>query len=140
MLLHILRFSESPVQTLAKFIVFDDHNLELAQGYMLELPDNSNERRISRINPGEYTCVKRFSEKYSNHFHILDVEGRDYILIHHGNYYTNTKGCILPGDGLADINKDGYNDVINSKKTMKLLNKILPDKFKVLITEQIECI
>ena len=56
-----------------------------------------------------------------------------YILIHHGNYYTNTRGCILPGDSVADINGDGHRDVTSSKRTMDKLNELLPDEFQMII-------
>tara|TARA_R110000772_G_scaffold1337_2_gene4664 strand:+ start:3283 stop:3699 length:417 start_codon:yes stop_codon:yes gene_type:complete len=137
MKLEIIRFSENSRQTLSKFIVFDDYNCELAQGFMLELPDNNNERRISRINEGEYDCIKRNSKKYDNHFHVLNVVDRSYILIHKGNYNRDTKGCILPGSGLIDIDGDGLLDVVSSVPTMKMLNRILPNKFKLVIKNQI---
>jgi hypothetical protein len=137
MRLEIVRFQENEYQTLSKFIIIDEWNCEVAQGYMLELPDNNNESNISRIYAGEYHCKKRYSEKYGNHFHVLNVVGRLYILIHHGNYYTNTRGCILPGEGLVDINGDGLKDVTSSKRTMDLLNEILPDEFILEIKNQI---
>ena len=135
--IEVIRFLENDKQTLSKFIVFDDYNCELTQGYMLELPDRNNETSISCINEGEYDCVKRFSEKYGNHFHVLNVFGRSYILIHHGNFYYNTRGCLLPGDGLKDINKDGLKDVTNSKNVMEILNNVLPEEFKLIIKNQI---
>jgi len=138
MKLEILRFSENTKQTLGKFIVFDDYNCELAQGYMLELPDRKNETGVSRINEGEYVCIKRNSNKYGDHFHVLDVEGRKYILIHIGNYNTDTRGCLLPGSGLSDINGDGLKDVTGSGDTMDLLNDLLPDTFKLVMKNQIE--
>jgi hypothetical protein len=137
MKLEVIRFSENLKQTLSKFIVFDDYNCELAQGFMLELPDRKNQKRISRINEGEYDCVKRISQKYGNHFHVLNVLDRSYILIHKGNYNKDTKGCILPGSGVIDINKDGLLDVTSSVPTMKMLNRLLPDKFKLVIRSQI---
>lgn len=137
MKLEIIRVQDNIKQTISKFIVFDDWNCELAQGFILELPDKQNQRRISRIPEGEYECKKRFSEKYKNHFHILGVPGRSYILIHVGNYNKNTKGCLLPGDSVTDIDGDGYNDVTNSGNTMKLLNNVLSDEFQVVIKNQI---
>lgn len=101
--------------------------------YTLELPWLNNQRRISCIPKGEYTVVKRYSPKYKNHFHILEVENRDWILIHIGNYHTDTLGCILPGLGLVDINGDGIKDVTSSGKAMNLLNKKLPSEFKLEI-------
>jgi len=136
MRIEILRFEQDSKQTLAKFIVFDDWNCEVTQGYVLELPDKENQKSISRIPAGEYQCVKRNSEKYGDHFHVLNVQDRKYILIHAGNYYINTKGCLLVGSGLKDINKDGLKDVTSSKKTMASLNKIMSEKFKIVIKNQ----
>ena len=135
--LEILRFSESDKQTLSKFIVFDDYNCELGQGYILELPNRNNKTSISRINEGEYDCEKRSSEKYGDHFHVLNVPDRSWILIHIGNYHTSTRGCLLPGDGLVDINGDGLKDVVNSGPTMRRLNEVLPEQFKVIIKNKI---
>jgi hypothetical protein len=117
--------------------VFLDDNqtlgeLELPDGSKygtLELPWLKNQKTISSIPDGNYEVVKRFSPRFQNHFHVLNVPNRTYILIHHGNYYKNTKGCILVGKGHRDINKDGLLDVIDSKKAMDELNNKLPNKF-----------
>ena len=138
MVLEIIRFSENSEQTLSKFIVLDSFDCELAQGYILELPDRNNQIGISRIDEGEYECVKRFSEKYNDHFHLLDVPGRTWILIHVGNYNTDTRGCLLPGAGLVDIDGDGLKDVTNSGNTMRMLNEVLPDSFTVVIRNRFQ--
>ena len=80
-----------------------------------------------------FFCKKRYSTKYKNHFHVLDVPNRSYILIHHGNYHKHTLGCILVGKTLTDINGDGYRDVTSSVATMNALNKVLPETFKLTI-------
>jgi hypothetical protein len=100
----------------------------------LELPDRGNQKKISCIPKGSYDVVKRKSAKYGDHFHVLNVPNRDFILIHHGNYYTDILGCILVGKGLADINGDGNLDVTSSKQAMKELNAALPSAFKLEIT------
>lgn len=133
----ILRFFENEFQTLGKFVVFDDWNCELAQGFIMELPYKDNQTNVSRIDEGEYDCVKRNSQKYGDHFHILDVPGRDYILIHIGNYHTDTRGCLLPGEGLVDIDGDGLRDVTGSGSTMRMLNEIMDEQFKLIIKNQI---
>ena len=132
MRLEILRFPSDVKQTLGIFQVYDG-NFKVFEGVTLELPDKDNKRRISRINEGTYKVVKRWSEKYEHHFHVLDVEGRDYILIHSGNYYTHTLGCILPGRRFTDINGDGHDDITHSKATMDKLNELLPDEFELII-------
>ena len=103
----------------------------------LELPDENNQKRISCIPCGEYEVIKRWSEKFGDHFHILDVPDRDYILIHFANFFSDLLGCIAAGFSHTDINGDGYRDVTDSKKTLKKLNKLLPQRFKLTIYEDL---
>ncbi len=131
------RFEENNKQTLSRFVIYNDCK-KVFEGNILELPYNNNKRSISRINAGIYNCVKRYSAKYGNHFHVLDVLDRDYILIHVGNYYTDTRGCLLPGRNLTDINRDGFRDVTSSGPTMIKLNKILPKEFQLTIINNFE--
>src|SRR5690606_27726153 len=120
-------------QTLGIMFVVDELNRIVFDCFTLELPDFSNKKKVSNIPKGKYDVVKRNSPKYGNHFHILNVPNRDYILIHQGNYYTQIEGCVLVGKELEDINKDGLKDVTNSVATMKKLNDLLPDKFVIEI-------
>ncbi len=101
--------------------------------YTLELPWKDNARYVSCIPIGTYDVVKRCSQRFGHHFHIRKVPDRSWILIHHGNYYRDTQGCILVGRTLADIDGDGYRDVTHSKQTMNALNNMLPDTFKLAI-------
>lgn len=100
----------------------------------LELPWNNNNRRISCIPIGLYKVVRRSTPKYGNHFHVTGVPGRDMILIHNANYHYQLLGCIAPGVDHADINKDGFLDVTNSKATMAMLLRTLPQEFQLAIT------
>ena len=119
------------------------HEKEQTLGYLfngleliactLELEWNDNKRRVSCIPTGIYKVVKRYSQKYKNHFHVTNVENRSWILIHQGNFNRQILGCILVGDKHIDIDKDGYKDVTNSVKTMAKLNKILPSEFDLLV-------
>ena len=73
-------------------------------GHTLELPWKDNEKRVSCIPKGVYEVKKRHTEesKYKyEHLHILDVENRELILLHIGNYPKNSKGCILLGNTRA---------------------------------------
>lgn len=103
----------------------------------IELPWINNERLLSCIPEGYYNVTKRNSVRYDDHFHLLDVPARDLILIHHGNFAggrkVDTKGCILVGSSIKDINGDNIPDVTNSVKTMEELNNILPDEFATVI-------
>jgi len=101
--------------------------------YTLELAWLENKFRISCIPVGIYTVITRTSAKYGKHFHILNVPNRDYILIHHGNYYSDILGCILVGNSHTDINQDGYKDVTSSFNKMKELVKLFPNGFELEI-------
>lgn len=92
----------------------------------LELPWKNNERGKSCIPFGEYTVIRRTSPKYGEHFHILDVPGRQWILIHQANYVSQLLGCIAVGKAHKDINGDGKKDVTSSKDTMQMLLQTLP--------------
>jgi len=104
--------------------------------YTLELPDKGNQQNVSRIPQGIYQCKKRWSWKHKKHIQILDVPNRTWILIHTGNFYTDIRGCILIGDKLSDINNDGYQDVLNSKNTLKKILNLLPDRFELEIIDE----
>ena len=130
----IHRLVEEDKQTLGKFYLFNGVN-EIFSCVVLELPDKDNQRNISNICSGVYTAKRRWSEKYGWHYHILDTEGRDLILIHFGNYYKDTRGCILFGNKFADIDNDGYRDITSSKKTMAKLLDVAPEEFTIMIDD-----
>ena len=102
----------------------------------LELPWRSNTRRTSCIppSPGDvatYTLSHREAHQSASftypHFILEGVPGRSYILIHRGNVYSHTMGCILVGRQFQDINADGYPDVTDSKRTLQTLREMIPD-------------
>ena len=95
----------------------------------LELPYLDNKTGVSCVPAGVYECFKRVSGKNGEVFELRNVVGRSYIQCHAGNYTSQIEGCILVGDSLADINKDGTPDVTNSKNTLSKLLSILPSEF-----------
>jgi len=131
----ISQYKDSDKQTIGTGYVFNERNGIKYTFCTLELPWKDNERRISCIPVGEYKVVKRWSQKYKNHFHVLDVENRSYILLHAGNYNRHTLGCILCGKEHLDITGDGERDGTSSKDTMDKLNEILPDEFTLVIED-----
>lgn len=65
--------------------------------YTLELPWVGNQRSISCIPEGTYQLKKRISTKFKDHFELLKVRDRSFILIHPGNNAKrDLKGCIAP--------------------------------------------
>lgn len=131
--LKIERFESGKKQTLGNLFVLDEDDFALFDCRTLELPWKNNRRNLSCIPEGCYQVEKRYSRKFGHHFHITDVEGRKWILIHAGNYYTNIRGCILVGKGHTDINGDGLRDVTNSRDTMADLLGLMPQKFELEI-------
>lgn len=130
---YLCRRSHEDRQTLGHFLLFDGVDL-LFGCKSLELPDKDNQSDISCIPKGRYLCKKRFSNKYGWHYLVCEVDGkqvtgRKWILIHFGNYYHNTLGCILLGQDVTDINGDGYRDTTRSKFTMQLLNAVSDQLF-----------
>ena len=124
----IKRLSDDGVQTLGI--------MTLPNGkvyHTLELSWKNNNKKVSCIPKGKYKVKKRTSAKYGEHFHILDVKNRDFILIHFGNYHTDILGCVLVGKGLRDINNDGRLDVTSSKQAMKEILAVMPNSFDLEI-------
>lgn len=114
------------------------HVLEQNTGDLLytfvtvELPWLDNQRSISCIPEGSYPLVKNTNpdhiKKFGEHFDIFDVPNRAGIKIHCGNYYTQIRGCILPGKQLVDINGDKVPDVNYSREVLAKIYSLLPDK------------
>ena len=89
--------------------------------YTIELPWLGNQRRISCIPEGEYILQKRFSPKFKWHLHLMNVPGRDLILIHPANDAINELlGCIAPVTKNTGIGKGS-----SSRKALEKLKKIV---------------
>lgn len=133
--LTLFRQNYSEKQITGTLLVQDEAGDVQFQCKTLELPWKENKRNISCIPEGVYTVGKRFSQKYGWHFHVKDVPGRSYILIHPGNYHFQIRGCILVGDNLIDINGDGSKDVTNSQNTVDHLLSMMPSEFKMTVSK-----
>jgi len=129
----ITRSKLEDAQTLGTLVLTNDEGKKLFNCKTLELPWLNNKRNESCIPLGNYKVVARQSARYNKHYHIQDVPGRSFVLIHIGNYYTQTKGCILVGKSVSDINGDGYLDVTNSKSALQELLKLAPNGFDLEI-------
>lgn len=99
---------------------------------VLEPAWKNNQKNISCIPKGLYRVKPHYSEKFGSVYWVQDVENRSYIYFHSGNSYKDTLGCLLVGDNYSDIDKDGYKDVINSRKTLDKMLKFLENKEMIL--------
>lgn len=127
------REKSTETQTLGQFDYYGEQIKPLFSCKTVELEVDCNAVRDDAIPAGYYDVIKRWSEKYKWHFHITEVPNRDYILIHNANYSRQLLGCVAVGASHADIDKDGLTDVTSSKSTLKRMNKVLPDKFRLRI-------
>lgn len=131
--LHIIRTVLENKQIRGQFVVFTDDYDCIYAGTTLELPYLENAKNISSIPHGFYRGSLHFSPKFENCISIHNVPKRGNILIHNGNYYTNTEGCILVGNGFKDLNLDAILDVVNSMHTLKMLNLAMKPLFEIFV-------
>lgn len=89
--------------------------------FTLELPWLDNKQNISCVPAGTYKYEKRKSPSLGQVIHILDVENRTWIYIHAGNFTSQIQGCVLVGQAIKDINRDGTPDVTASAPTFNSL-------------------
>ena len=87
----------------------------------LENPWLDNQRNISCIPEGEYPVRIRYPRESGTrdylHLLIQDVPNREWVLVHIGNFPSQTQGCVLVGLGSKQ------NVVNNSRLAMDLLMK-----------------
>lgn len=106
---HILieRYSYSDECVLGKMYINNDF-----VAYTAELPFVGNFENISSIPTGEYTGFVRYDGPMGYRIQLEEVESREAIQLHFGNYIStpnpntgeyDSRGCILPG---LDIDED----------------------------------
>ena len=129
----IVRELSNEKETLGKLLVFDAAGDVIYACMSLELPYVNNERGVSCIPTGSYTAKKINSYKFGDCIAIDSVINRSQILIHYGNYYTQTRGCVLVGRFFSDLNKDGFKDVLLSRLALNDLLLSLSDSFHLWV-------
>lgn len=127
MKLDLLRLKETKTRTLGFLMLIDDDDTLIQTFVTLELPWKNNDKNVSCIPEGIYTISPRKSEKYGKHFMINNVPNRSYILIHHGNFVTDSTGCILIGTEFKNLNNEKELEVANSKRAMEKLVMMVGD-------------
>ena len=91
--------------------------------YSIELPWKNNQARVSCIPDGKYELVKRWSLKFGRHLQVMNVSGREYILIHPANEALHElKGCIAPVCLITGAGKG-----IRSRSALKKLTSLVYD-------------
>lgn len=119
-------------------ITFDDKTkdfLILVRGYKgsgeLFLADGTHfcytlENPYYIIPPGTYDLSIRYSPKFKKKLpYLVNVPNRSGILIHVGNYITNSRGCILVGLRVIYNDRLRSSTLIRSKDAVRLLMNYL---------------
>ena len=109
--------------------------------YSLELPWRNNEPNVSCIPVGEYLCRSRVSPRFGKTYHVTNVPGRSFILIHAANlagdtslgYRTHLAGCIAPGQMTGSI--DGQKAVLASRSALGRIYSFLDWQEFTLVVE-----
>ncbi len=131
--LKLTRRKYTDKQTIGTIDIFKDNVFRYSL-MCLEKAWKNNEINESCIPKGFYTVQPYNSDKHPNTFILEDTAPRSYILIHKGNYYNNSAGCLLVGLTFEDINNDGYLDVKYSTEAMEKLNYICKDEKYISLT------
>jgi hypothetical protein len=141
MKIQIIRDFQDKNQTLGTCTVYDDSNKPIFTAVSLERGWRDNASNVSCVPLGQYPCVLEYSPRFKKDlWELKNVPNRSECKFHSANYWFQLNGCIALGSSLADINKDGYNDVANSGNTMKKFHEALKGLTKVdLVIKQKNC-
>lgn len=101
----------------------------------------SNQRNISCIPTGRYRCMVHQSPRFGKCIKILDVPGRDNILIHTMNFpATQSQGCIGVGCSRMDIDGDNIKDLYQSRVALNEILSLIGHEKEIFLTiENKEC-
>jgi hypothetical protein len=102
--------------------------------HTVERPWENNEPLVSCIPNGNfYRCTSWISPSKGHVWRIQDVPDRSDILIHAGNTYLDSEGCLICGDSFGTVHN--LPAVLNSVATLDKLRAELPDMFFLTITD-----
>lgn len=129
----LTRLRDDGRQTLGVLRLYDDLD-KLFECKTIEPAWINNAPKESCIPCGKYMVSPRVSPKFGDHFQILDVPGRSWVLFHKGNFREDTEGCVLVGKDFGDLNKDGRPDLLFSRVIMdQMLNVVGTRSFSLAV-------
>lgn len=96
----LIRWDSTDEATLGA-LYLDDHRVF----WTCENPWKNNVRNLSCIPKGIYTCQKILSPRFGQTYEITNVPNRSEIIFHVGNTVDDTRGCILLGTYLGQLNQ-----------------------------------
>ena len=131
----LVRNSKTSVQILGTLLCYDPNHQLIRTFRTLELPDKDNSVKISAIPQGNYKGTLELHQKFGRCARVHAVPERNGILIHVGNFYWQSQGCILIGLMINDIDNDGNKDVIQSMAAMQSFYSVMTSEFIIKIIE-----
>ena len=108
----------------------------------IELPWLQNQRNVSCIPEGRYELKKRVTQKRGQHLLVVNVKGRDGILIHPANdAKKELRGCIAPVTILTGPGRGSQSRLANEKLKALVLEALeRNEKVFITIKSKHECI
>ncbi|MDX1353680.1 DUF5675 family protein [Bizionia paragorgiae] len=102
--------------------------------FMIELPWLNNKRQVSCIPEGVYELKPRFSDRFGDHLHVLDVSQRNLILIHPANNASKElEGCLAPVSQLSGVGV-GWSSRLAMQKILSLCHQAFERKEFISLT------
>ncbi len=101
----------------------------------LEPPDRNNQANVSCIPAGRYVCQKRKSHRFGPTWEVLNVPDRSDILFHAGNRASDSRGCILLGGRMGEL--EGQRALLGSRSAVQDFRSVLGsvDEFELSVAE-----
>ena len=125
MVIEVFRMEYEEKQVLGECAI-TENGKSIFESKSLERANNNNQQNISCIPQGKYLCVLEYSNKFDcDLWEIKNVPNRSECKFHSANYWHDLNGCISLGTSYADIDNDGFRDVLNSGNTMAKFHKVL---------------
>ncbi|WP_299116960.1 DUF5675 family protein [uncultured Winogradskyella sp.] len=138
----IVRDWQDRNQTLGKCTVYDENNKPLFSAISLERGWRNNQSNVSCVPKGRYPVVLEWSPRFQKDlWELKNVPNRAECKFHASNFWYQLNGCIALGLKLKDLNNDGYNDITNSRNTMKAFHLALgkEKRAELVITDSESC-
>lgn len=132
---YLRRFIKTDYYTLGRLQIYNSSGILLLELKTLELPNRANVKNISCIPTGSYEVNQHHSEKFGECYLLENVPNRDEILLHLGNFYKDTRGCILLGTAVVFNNDYTKTQLIYSRNAMQKLNSLNLKSFTLKISE-----
>ena len=136
----VQRIAEDAHSTLSTFTATSPDGKTKTSGYMLEPagPSTTKAGQDRRIPAGVYDVSSHDGAEWEGVYGVSNdnVSVDRGILIHPGNSYKDTTGCLLPGDSYTT--KAGSYYVLHSQSTFQSLKNIIKDNQAILTISDIK--